>query len=193
MTDNQASAPSSGVSAETRKANRTLTWQLSLFALGFLGFGFALVPLYDVLCEVTGYGSRQNLTQVSNVTIADPTTQRDVTVEFVSTLPTVGEWEFRAVENSAKVRTGQLYSAKFVAKNLLAKTSTGQAVPSIAPHSAAQYFHKTECFCFTPQHFAALQERELTVRFIVDSHLPANVDRITLAYSMYGIQQVGSR
>ena len=193
MTDDQASGVSSGVSVETRKANRTLTWQLSFFALGFLGFGFALVPLYDVLCEVTGYGSRQNLTQASNEPNAASSEQRDITVEFVSTLPTVGEWEFRAAENSAKVRTGQLYSAKFVAKNLLAKASTGQAVPSIAPHNAAQYFHKTECFCFTPQHFAALQERELTVRFVVDSHLPANVDRITLAYSMYGVQQVTAR
>jgi len=193
VTDDQANGASSGVSAETRKANRALTWQLSFFALGFLGFGFALVPLYDVLCEVTGYGSRQNLTQVSNETNAASGEQRDITVEFVSTLPTVGEWEFRAAEKSAKIRTGQLYSAKFVAKNLLAKASTGQAVPSIAPHNAAQYFHKTECFCFTPQHFTALQERELTVRFVVDSHLPANVDRITLAYSMYGVQQVAAR
>jgi cytochrome c oxidase assembly protein subunit 11 len=189
VTDNQ----SSGVSAETRKANRALTWQLSLFALGFLGFGFALVPLYDVLCKVTGYGSQQNLTRVSSETNGEAVAQRDITVEFVSTLPTVGEWEFRAVDNSVKVRTGQLYSAKFVAKNLLAKPSTGQAVPSIAPHNAAEYFHKTECFCFTPQHFEALQERELIVRFVVDTHLPDDVDRITLAYSMYGVQQVGAR
>jgi cytochrome c oxidase assembly protein subunit 11 len=195
VTDNQASGASRGVSVETRKANRTLTWQLWLFALGFLGFAFALVPLYDVLCAVTGYGSRENLTQASTPTTdqTSPISTREVTVEFVSTLPTVGEWEFRAVENSAKVRTGQLYSAKFVAKNLLAKASTGQAVPSIAPHNVAQYFHKTECFCFTPQHFAALQERELIVRFIVDTHLPDDVDRITLAYSMYGIPQVAAR
>jgi cytochrome c oxidase assembly protein subunit 11 len=187
-------APSRGLSSETRTANRKLTWQLWLFALGFLGFGFALVPLYDVLCEVTGYGSRQNLTQAAALDgPADASTQREVTVEFVSTMPTVGEWEFRAVENSARVRTGQLYSAKFVAKNLLAKAATGQAVPSIAPHNAAQYFRKTECFCFTPQRFDALQERELVVRFVVDKALPDNVDRITLAYSMYGVTQVAAR
>jgi cytochrome c oxidase assembly protein subunit 11 len=193
VTDNQPDGTSGGVSAETRKANRTLTWQLWIFSLGFLGFGFALVPLYDVLCSVTGYGSRQNLTQASRESGIPSATQREVTVEFVSTLPTVGEWEFRPLENSAKVRTGQLYSAKFVAKNLLAKPSTGQAVPSIAPHNVAQYFHKTECFCFTPQHFAALQERELIVRFIVDSHLPDDIDRITLAYSMYGVPQVAAK
>jgi cytochrome c oxidase assembly protein subunit 11 len=180
---------------ETRKANRKLTGQLWVFSLGFLVLGFALVPLYDVLCKVTGYGSRQNLTQASALggDQAASSAPRDVTVEFVSTMPTVGEWEFRAVDNSAKVRTGQLYSAKFVAKNLLAKAATGQAVPSIAPNNAAQYFHKTECFCFSPQHFEALQERELTVRFVVDSKLPENVDRITLAYSMYGVPQVAAR
>jgi cytochrome c oxidase assembly protein subunit 11 len=67
--------------------------------------------------------------------------------------------------------------------------ATGQAVPSIAPHEASPYFRKTECFCFTPQHFEAGQERELTVRFVVDPQLPKTVERITLAYSMYGVQQ----
>jgi cytochrome c oxidase assembly protein subunit 11 len=195
VADNLPSGASPLISAETRKANRKLTWQLSLFALGFLGFGFALVPLYDVLCEVTGYSNRQNLTQAAEIRDAGttPSAQREVTVEFVSTLPTVGEWEFRAVENSAKVRTGQLYSAKFVAKNLLAKAATGQAVPDIAPRNVGQYFHKTECFCFTPQRFDALQERELIVRFVVDPQLPENVDRITLAYQMYGVAQVAAR
>jgi cytochrome c oxidase assembly protein subunit 11 len=171
--------------------------QLTLFAAGFLGFGFALVPLYDVICDVTGYGSRKNLTQATSlgtVQAAEQPKSREITVEFISTMPTVGEWEFHPVEKSATVRTGQLATAKFVAKNLLALPATGQAVPSIAPHEAGPYFRKTECFCFTPQHFNALQERELTVRFVVDSQLPASVDRITLAYSMYGVsQKVASR
>ncbi len=175
--------------ALARKANRKLTWQLTFFALGFLGFGFAMVPLYDVLCEVTGYGSRKNLTQAAALPEASSQGQREITVEFISTLPTVGEWTFRPVESSARVRTGQLYAATFVAKNLLALPATGQAVPSIAPHNASPYFRKTECFCFTPQHFEALQERELTVRFVVDPQLPDNVDRITLGYSMYGVPQ----
>jgi cytochrome c oxidase assembly protein subunit 11 len=175
-----------------RQANRRMTWQLTFFALFFLGFGFALVPLYDVLCQLTGYGARKNLTEASAATAhneGETVAPRDVVVEFISTMPTVGEWEFRPVENSAKVRTGQLSVAKFIAKNLLALPATGQAVPSIAPHEASAYFRKTECFCFSPQHFEAGQERELTVRFVVDPQLPKTVDRITLAYSMYGVQQ----
>jgi cytochrome c oxidase assembly protein subunit 11 len=173
-----------------RKANRRMALQLTVFALGFLGFGFALVPLYDVICDVTGYGSRKSLKEAATVipsANAGETIAREVTVEFLSTMPTVGEWEFRPVDRSIKVKTGQLYSAKFIAKNLLTQPATGQAVPSISPHEATPYFRKTECFCFTPQNFLAGQERELTVRFVVDSQLPPTIDRLTLAYSMYGV------
>jgi len=181
-------------SESQRKANRKLTLQLTVFALGSLGFGFALVPLYDVICDVTGYGSRKTLLEAASIDANAASVSREVTVEFLATNPTVGEWEFRPVVGSVKVLTGQLAEAKFVAKNMLAKEATGQAIPSIAPQYATRYFRKTECFCFTPQHFKAGEERELTVRFVVDSQLPTDMDRITLGYSMYGVpQQVASR
>jgi|SRR5215831_13011402 len=175
------------------KANRKLTLQLSLFALGSLLFGFALVPLYDTICDIAGYGSRQNLTQASNG-VAQQTSRtdavsREITIEFVSTMPTVGEWEFHPTVTSMKVQTGKLQEATFVAKNLLAQSATAQAIPDVAPRSAALHFRKTECFCFAPQHFEALQERELKVRFIVDSELPEDVDRITLAYAIFGVSR----
>jgi cytochrome c oxidase assembly protein subunit 11 len=179
---------------ERQRANRRLTLQLSLFALCSLGFGFALVPLYDVICDVTGFGNRKSLLEPSQIAAMTHSSEsREITVEFVSTNPTVGEWEFRPVQTSAKVRTGQLFAATFVAKNLLARPATGQAIPSIAPNSATQYFRKTDCFCFTPQLFDANEERELVVRFVVDPQLPKHTDRITLAYSMYGVQQVATR
>ncbi len=175
-----------------RKANRSLTLQLVLLAVGFLGFGFAMVPLYNVICDVTGYGSRENLTRkatLGDARAAEQPKSREITVEFMSTMPTVGEWEFHPVQTSVKTRTGQLTTVKFIAKNLLAKPATGQAVPSLAPHQASQFFHKTECFCFSPQHFDALQQRELTVRFFVDPQLPDDIDRLTLSYAMYGLPQ----
>jgi cytochrome c oxidase assembly protein subunit 11 len=178
---------------ELRKANRKLTWQLTAFAMGSLAFGFALVPLYDVLCEVTGYGNRKTLLEASDV-VANTAPSREVTVEFLATNPTVGEWEFKPVAGSMKVLTGQLVEAKFTAKNLLAQPATGQAIPDIAPSYATGYFRKTECFCFTPQHFKAGEEREFVVRFLVDTQLPGELDRITLGYSMYGVtQRVASR
>lgn len=168
----------------TDKANRKLTRSLWIFAAGSFAFGFALVPLYSVLCDVTGYGDRTKLERAS-VVKESVSPDRTVTVEFVSAAPTYGDWEFRPEANDLKVQPGRLYEAKFYAKNLRSKAVTAVAVPSIAPLSATQYFHKTECFCFTPQHFEGQEGRDMTVRFIIDPQLPANVDRVTLAYSMF--------
>jgi cytochrome c oxidase assembly protein subunit 11 len=170
------------------EANRKLTRGLWLFAAGSFGFGFALVPLYDVLCDVTGYGDRSRLLEAS-AAIETPDDQRSVTIELVSNTSAFGDWEFRPVNGDLKVHPGRLYEAKFYAKNLRTQPVTGQAIPSIAPMQATQYFQKTECFCFTPQRFDASQTRELTVRFIVDPKLPVTIDRVTLAYSMYTTDQ----
>ncbi|MGH8178054.1 MAG: cytochrome c oxidase assembly protein [Steroidobacter sp.] len=161
-----------------------LTRQLWLFAAGSFAFGFALVPLYDVLCDVTGYGDRSRLVQAATVE-ESPDEDRTVTIEFISTAPTFGAWEFRPAASSMKVHPGRLYEATFLARNLREQPVTATAVPSVAPLQATQYFHKTECFCFTPQPFEGLQTRNLPVRFIVDPKLPANIDRLTLGYAMY--------
>jgi cytochrome c oxidase assembly protein subunit 11 len=100
-------------------------------------------------------------------------------------VPTFGEWEFRPEATSLKIQPGRLYEAKFYARNLRSQAVTGQAVPSISPLQATQYFHKTECFCFTPQHFGAQEGRDMVVRFSVDPQLPVNIDRLTLAYGMF--------
>lgn len=168
----------------THKANRTLTRQLWLFAAGAFAFGFALVPLYNVICDVTGYGDKSKLREASSIE-ATPDVNRQVTIELLADSPSFGDWEFRPAQPTVEVHPGQLYEAKFYARNLRAQPVTAQAIPSIAPLQATKYFHKTECFCFKPQAFDARQERELTVRFIVDPKLPRNIDRLTLAYAMY--------
>jgi cytochrome c oxidase assembly protein subunit 11 len=167
-----------------RASNRRLTRQLWLFAAGSFAFGFALVPLYQVICDVTGYGDRTQLREAASVVEA-PDEKRTVTIEFVSSAPTFGSWEFRPALATIEVHPGQLYEAKFVARNLRSEAVTAQAIPSVAPLKATQYFHKTECFCFTPQPFGAHEERDLIVRFVVDRDLPANIDRLTLGYAMY--------
>ena len=174
---------------DNKVANRKLTRSLWLFAAGSFGFGFALVPLYDVLCDVTGYGDRTQLVQAADVTEASVVSDRSVTLELVSSAASFGDWEFRPADPNMQVQPGRLYEAKFYAKNLRTLPVTAQAIPSIAPLQATQFFQKTECFCFTPQHFDASQERELTVRFILDPRLPVNIDRVTLAYSMYTTEQ----
>jgi cytochrome c oxidase assembly protein subunit 11 len=172
------------ISTSIKGANRKLTRQLWLFAAGAFAFGFALVPLYDVICDVTGYGDKSKLREASTV-VATPDETRVVTVELLADSPAFGDWEFRPEQPTVEIHPGRLYEAKFYARNLRAQPVTAQAIPSIAPLQATKYFHKTECFCFTPQSFEARQERELIVRFIVDPKLPVNIDRLTLAYAMY--------
>jgi cytochrome c oxidase assembly protein subunit 11 len=184
-------------SAATQRENRRLTARLWLFVAGSFAFAFALVPLYRVLCQVTGYGDQKLLVEASAAptaagNAAAPGTAdatREVTVEFNASLPSVGNWEFRARQASMKVHPGQLYEADFIAHNLTGHDTVAQAVPNIAPGEAASWFHKVSCFCFSPQHFRKGEERQLAVRFFVDKALPGHIDRVTLSYTFYDTNQ----
>ena len=170
--------------AQRRRANRRLLRGLLIMTAGSFAFGWALIPLYDVFCRVAGVGNAQARAGSVNAQEAvDPT--REVTVEFVADPASVGSFDFRPKAASMRVHPGKLYDAEFYARNLTQAASVAQAVPSISPTVAARYFHKTQCFCFSPQHFEAGEGRDMPVRFIVDPQLPPNVDKITLAYSFY--------
>jgi len=167
------------------RANSRLMLKLIGFALGAFGFGFALVPLYDVLCDITGVGNPKDLLRASFVDPAVTPAADDsrlVTIEFVADLPSVGNWEFRPVIAEMKVHPGRLYEINYVAHNLTGRDTVANAIPNVAPGKATAFFRKTECFCFVPQHFAKDEERVMPVRFVVDPNLPKSIDRITLSY-----------
>lgn len=167
-----------------RDSNNRLTLKLLAFALGSFVFGFALVPFYDVLCDITGFGNQKALAE-ARVAVEQPDDSRTITIDFVADLPSVGNWEFRPTVASMRVHPGRLYQTEFFAHNLTGHETMAQAVPNIAPGNAAGYFRKTECFCFTPQHFNVNEQRPMAVRFVVDPALPRSVDRITLSYTFY--------
>jgi len=174
--------------------NRRLTWKLVALVAGSFAFGFALVPLYGVLCNVTGAGNPKALLEAARAPGASVDTQRVVTVEFLASLPTVGNWEFRPLVGSLAVHPGRLYEAEFYARNLTGRDVVAQAVPDIAPSRATAWFHKTECFCFTPQSFRAGEARPMKVRFFIDPALPRYLDRLTLSYTFYdGVGRVAAR
>jgi len=175
-----------------QRDNQRLTLKLLGFTLGSFAFGFALVPLYDVLCDLTGFGNQRALTQ-ARVSVEQPDDSRTITVDFLAELPSVGNWEFRPTVASMQVNPGRLYQTEFVARNLTGHATTAQAVPNIVPGKAAGYFRKTECFCFIPQKFAVDEQRPMVVRFVVDPALPRSVERITLSYIFYDeFTRVGS-
>ena len=167
--------------------NRRLTLQLVAFAAAAFAFGFALVPLYDVLCSVTGIGNQKYLARASVFSAADGSSAstRLVTVELVGMLPSVGNWEFHPVLKQLQVQPGKLYQAFFVAHNLTGHDTVAQAVPDVAPGQATAWFHKTECFCFTPQSFKKGELRVMPVRFFIDTALPRHLDHLTLSYTFY--------
>ncbi len=167
--------------AATRRENASLTRRLLVMVAGSFAFGFALVPLYDVICEAAGIRVNDAPSAAAESAAAD----RRVALEFVSIVAPGGEWELTPLTRETVVQPGRLHEARFAIRSRASVPVTGQAVPSVAPSYTAKYLQKTECFCFTPQEFGPAEEREFTVRFIVDPDLPPQVDRMTLAYSMY--------
>jgi len=174
-----------------RQRHGALTRQLLLMVAGSFAFGFALVPLYNVFCEAAGIRVNDRPAAVAESAAAT----RHVTLEFVSALADGSEWEITPLASDVVVQPGKLSSARFRIHNRSTQPATGQAVPSVAPAVTARYLQKTECFCFSPQAFAGDQTRDFTVRFILDPALPPQVDRMTLAYSMYTLpgQQLAAR
>ncbi len=120
-----------------------------LLVVGMFGFGFALVPMYDVLCKVTGLGGRTGDLYVYDPAKVTPDESRLVKVTFLTNVNDGMTWEFRSEQGAVHVHPGELSEAKFFVRNTSDHVMVAQAVPSLAPGSAAEFFHKTECFCFT--------------------------------------------
>ena len=170
--------------------NRSLVGQLLLLTVAMFGFGFLLVPLYDVFCDITGFSGRTNMTAAMVEETPDVT--REVRIEFVTTVNSYALFEFAADTDSMTINPGKLYYTTFTAKNLAAEHKVAQAVPSVAPGTAAEYFTKIECFCFTSQEFLAGEERVLPLQFIVSPDLPDYVDTITLQYTFFDTARVAA-
>lgn len=162
--------------------------RMAVIAVAMFGFGYLLVPLYDVFCEITGLNGKTG--RISEAEVAaeyQPDLQRTVKVQFMSNNSSDMPWEFRPAVNEIEVHPGQMYAATFIAGNHTARDMVAQAVPSVAPGKASRYFNKTECFCFDRQPLAAGETKEMPLRFIVDPRLPRDVDTLTLGYTLFDV------
>lgn len=171
----------------SRKLNALMLGKLLVFAALMFGFGFALVPLYRKICEVTGVnvltlqedgGARA----VANTQI-DKT--RTVTVEFDAN--SQGPWRFRPTVGSMQVHPGELTQVVYEVVNMQGRTVQAQAIPSYAPPSAARHFKKVECFCFRQQTLGPHEARQMPVVFYIDPALPKSVKTITLSYTFFEV------
>jgi cytochrome c oxidase assembly protein subunit 11 len=164
-----------------------LSLKLALIAVAMFGFGFALVPIYDVFCEVTGFGGRT--ASAAQSVVESPVTDRSVRLEFVASVNRGAHFEFRPTQSSIEIVPGRLYETAYYARNLRSEPVVSQAVPSVAPGLAAQYLKKIECFCFTEQSFGPGEGRDMGVTFMVDPELPAHIDTLTLSYALFAVEK----
>lgn len=167
---------------------------LALVPLMMFGFGFAMVPLYDVFCEAFGIrleGGDGRIASADATALAS-SDERFVTVHFDASVDSRLPWQFAPTEKFMTVRVGELTETTFVAANRRDEPVIGHAVPSVAPVEASIYLAKTECFCFDRQQLAGHEQREMPVRFIIDPELPANVKVLTLAYRFYRSEQTAT-
>lgn len=174
-----------GQSEQEKDPVQSTVKRMLLIVVGMFAFGFALVPLYDVFCEVTGLNGKTAGKYETTDTAID--TSREVKVQFVTTNNDGMIWDFKPTVAEIVVHPGELVSTEFYARNPKRFAMTAQAVPSLVPFNAAEYFHKTECFCFNQQSLQAGEEVNMPLRFIVDKDLPKNVRTITLAYTLFDV------
>ncbi|WP_133469998.1 cytochrome c oxidase assembly protein [Paraglaciecola marina] len=171
---------------QAQRKNSKMVVKLMAIVLGMFGFGFALVPLYDVLCDALGInGKTSEVAAVYESVEVD--TSRLITVDFITRINTGMPWEFKAKTRQVKVHPGEMSQVNFYVRNPTKSLIVGQAVPSVSPGPAALYMNKTECFCFEQQTLQAGEEVLMPMKFYVDPQLPKNITYFTVQYTLYNV------
>jgi len=176
---------------QMRRDNLRMTGKLVVIVLGMFGFGYALVPLYIAICEMTGI----NVLALSDKLIPGNTSRqaantqidatRTVTIEFDANAR--GPWEFKPAVRSVQVRPGEVTTVMYEFQNIQNRTMAAQAIPSYAPRQASPHFNKLECFCFNQYTLAPGEKRQWPVAFVIDPKLPKDVTTITLSYTFFEV------
>lgn len=176
-----------------RSENAKMLGKLAVVAVGMFAFGYALIPIYQHVCEALGInilavGERQ----VPGTSTARPNTQvdasRTITVEFDANVR--GPWLFRPAQASIRVHPGQLATVMYEFQNVQDRRMAAQAIPSYAPRNATAHFNKLECFCFNQYVLEPGEKKQWPVAFVIDPRLPKDVTTITLSYTFF---EVGGR
>ncbi len=173
---------------DAQQASHTrLLFKLVVVVIGMFGFGFAMVPIYNIICDITGINGKTGTLTASEAKQLQVDENRLVTVEFVANLNQNLDWEFRPSVRKMQVHPGKVYETSYYARNKTDERMVGQASYSVAPHEAATHFSKTECFCFTEQSFEAGQRRDMPLRFVIDPRMPDYVETVSLSYTFFDI------
>ncbi len=175
-------------------ANPAVDTVIKLVAVAAAMFAFVfvvMVPLYDVLCDALGINGK---TSGEAYTAVEATVDesRTITVQFVATNNENMPWEFGPSQTAMKVHPGAVNDTIFHARNPLQRAMVAQAIPSVSPARAAEYFHKTECFCFNQQPLEGETSAEMPLQFIIDQDLPRDIRTITLSYTIFDVTDMAN-
>lgn len=176
-----------------RAANRRLALKLAGVTLVMFAFGYALSPMYDVMCRALGLNGKTGRTDTQTVAAQPVDMSRTVTVEFTGLATSGLPWEFKPLTKKLELHPGETREVKYLVRNLAKEEITGQAIPSVTPGESAPHFKKIECFCFTRQTLKPGETREMPVRFVVDAGLDKDVQTITLSYSFFNTDKVSAQ
>ena len=168
-----------------QNANRELLKKLFIITLMMFAFGYALVPIYKKICEITGINNLVKADSVAENTQIDKT--RSITVDFDSNISSHLPWRFKPLAGSVQSHPGELIQVTYEVTNTRDYAVTGQAIPSYAPKEAAKYFKKLECFCFKQQTLGANETKQFPVTFVIDPELHSSIGTITLSYTFFEI------
>ena len=172
---------------DARGPNRKLLLRLVVVVAGMFGFGYALVPFYDRICEVTGL---RNIAQPDEVTNTQVVTSRTIRIEFDSNVRGL-PWTFKPLEPIVNVHPGEVRQVVYEVANTTNRAITGQAIPSYGPQYAVNYFRKLECFCFAKQTLQPGEVRRMPVVFVIDPKAPEDLATITLSYTFFEVEGGG--
>lgn len=174
-----------------RVANMTMAGKLGVIAVAMLAFGYALGPIYNAICEMTGINilalGERNTTGVK---VGDPVNtqvdrSRSITVEFDANAR--GPWEFRPAQRSMQVHPGEMVTVMYEFQNVQNRRMAAQAIPSYAPMQAAAHFNKLQCFCFNQYTLEPGEKKSWPVVFVIDPKLSRDVSTITLSYTFFEV------
>jgi len=185
-----------GIGQRLRRENLKMVGKLAVVAAGMFGFGYALVPVYRAICEMTGINilalselevpggasGGRNVRLPGNSQVDE---SRTITVEFDANAR--GLWNFKPAQNSMEVHPGQLNTVMYEFQNVQNRRMAAQAIPSYAPQQAAPYFNKLECFCFNQYTLDPGEKKQWPVAFVIDPKISRDVKTITLSYTFFEV------
>ncbi len=192
--DQEAAEPTAKVAqaglldlARRKARNLPMLGKLALFAVVMFGFGWAMIPIYNAICEVTGINTLTRRDEGAEAFARNTQVDesRTVIIEFDSN--SHGPWRFKPEKRQIPVHPGELVTVMYELENTVDRPMSGQAIPSYAPEIGGRYLRKLECFCFQQQELAAHEKRQFPVVFVIDPKLPAEVTTVTMSYTFFDV------